>query len=386
MFVKAYIHTAIAILNSYDGTIPFHHYLKKYFSLHKKFGSRDRRHIAQLCYSFFRLGKSLSPVSIEERLFIALLLCQPAHPVMAQAKPEWKDIASADLHKRLQWVASHYAFTIEDIFPYPNAISKDIDYTAFCQSFLIQPLLYVRIRPGYKKQVIEKLTAAHISFQLITKDTVALPNTTKADDILAIDTEAVVQDSSSQQVLNILKENNYSNTIHTAWDCCAASGGKSILLHDILPGIKLTVSDIRKSILLNLQQRFKQAGINDYKWFVADIASDSFKSKQRFDLIICDAPCSGSGTWSRTPEQLYFFDESRIGYYADLQKRIVRNAAKGVAKNGFFLYITCSVFQPENEAVVHYIQQHLSLQLLHMQYYKGYTTQADTLFTALFQL
>lgn len=386
MFVKAYINTSIAILNGYDGTMPFHHYLKKYFSLHKKFGSRDRRHITQLCYSFFRLGKALPHIATEEKLFIALLLCQPAHPVLSQLKPEWKDIAATDLTNRLHWVNTHYAFTIEDIFPYKEDISGDIDYVKFCTSFLIQPLLYLRIRPGYEKQVAEKLTAASLSFQALSNATIALPNTSKADDILAIDTEAVVQDINSQQVLNILKENNYTENVHTAWDCCAASGGKSILLHDILPHIKLSVSDIRKSILLNLQQRFKRAGITDYQWFIADIASDSFRSNQRFDLIICDAPCSGSGTWSRTPEQLYFFDNKKITYYATLQKKIVRNATKCLNKNGFFLYITCSVFQQENEAVAQYIQQQLSLQLIHMQYYKGYDTQADTLFAALFQL
>jgi 16S rRNA (cytosine967-C5)-methyltransferase len=45
------------------------------------------------------------------------------------------------------------------------------------------------------------------------------------------------------------------------WDCCAASGGKSILVKDTLNSIQLTVSDIRQSILNNLQQRFAVAGI-----------------------------------------------------------------------------------------------------------------------------
>lgn len=295
-------------------------------------------------------------------------------------------MATADLASRLQWVNTHYAFTIADIFPYKEDISADMDYEKFCTSFLIQPLLYLRIRPGSKKQVEQKLTAADMPFEILSDEAIALPNSSRVDDIITIDKEAVVQDISSQQVLNVLKEDNYTKNIQNAWDCCAASGGKAILLHDILPQIKLTVSDIRKSILHNLQQRFKRAGINNYNWFVADIASDSFSSKQHYDLIICDAPCSGSGTWSRTPEQLYFFDEKKIDYYAALQKKIVHHASKCLNKKGYFLYITCSVFQQENESVVQYIQQQLSLQLLNMQYYKGYDTKADTLFAALFQL
>jgi len=50
------------------------------------------------------------------------------------------------------------------------------------------------------------------------------------------------------------------------------------------------------------------------------------------------------------------------------------------------LYITCSVFKNENEEVVKFISEQLSLQLLNMEYLKGYNQKADTLFTALFIL
>ena len=52
------------------------------------------------------------------------------------------------------------------------------------------------------------------------------------------------------------------------WDCCAASGGKSIMLYDLDPAIRLTVSDIRESILINLRKRFNEAGIKKYQSFV----------------------------------------------------------------------------------------------------------------------
>ena len=49
------------------------------------------------------------------------------------------------------------------------------------------------------------------------------------------------------------------------WDACAASGGKSLLLHELEPDIKLVVSDIRESILANLDERFQQAGLRKYQ-------------------------------------------------------------------------------------------------------------------------
>jgi 16S rRNA (cytosine967-C5)-methyltransferase len=198
-----------------------------------------------------------------------------------------------------------------------------------------------------------------------------------------IDEEVVVQDRSSQRVLEPLQE-HFTKTRFTAWDCCAASGGKTILLHDKHPQAAITVSDIRESIIINLKNRLKRAGLNAYRSLVADVTSPHFSLQQAFDLVICDAPCSGSGTWARTPEQLSFFPEEKIDYYAGLQKRIAVNASRHLTKGGAFLYITCSVFTRENENVVAYLEENTGLQLLTKKYFTGYTERGDTLFAALF--
>ncbi len=171
------------------------------------------------------------------------------------------------------------------------------------------------------------------------------------------------------------------------WDCCAGSGGKSILAYDTIPNIELTVSDVRPSILLNLKKRFSSADIKKYTSLVADLTNSSLITHHSsFDLIICDAPCSGSGTWSRRPEQLSYFKEEKINNYADIQKKIAVNASKALGQGGYFLYITCSVFKKENEEVINYLQEKTSLELISMKYFKGYEIKADTLFVALFTL
>ena len=110
----------------------------------------------------------------------------------------------------------------------------------------------------------------------------------------------------------------------------------------------------------------------------------SHLSTSSYDLILCDAPCTGSGTWSRTPEQLYFFEETVIDQYASLQKKIVSNAMPVLAPGGYFLYITCSVFKNENEAIVEFIKEKFHLTLVKMELLKGYDKKADTMFAALF--
>ena len=155
---------------------------------------------------------------------------------------------------------------------------------------------------------------------------------------------------------------------------------------DILGDIDLTVSDIRESILVNLKKRFKEAGIKTSKSFVADLAASKVKLPiSNSGLIICDAPCTGSGTWSRTPEQLYYFDKNEISKYSSLQKQIVSNIIPHLQPGGYFLYITCSVFKKENEEVVDFIKNNFGLEISRMELMKGYDKKADTMFAALLQ-
>ena len=203
----------------------------------------------------------------------------------------------------------------------------------------------------------------------------------------------MVQDYSSQRVaaflLMIKSEIPNRKSGIKIWDCCAGSGGKSILAFDVLQNVQLTVSDVRPSILSNLKRRFKEAGINHYHSITLDLTWPLSKamfsmSGTGFDLIICDAPCTGSGTWSRTPEQLFFFEREKINHYTALQKKIISNIISRVNKGGYFLYITCSVFKKENEEMVEYILQQSTLILIQKELFVGYDKKADTMFAALF--
>jgi len=380
----SHLNSAIQILEKYKGSEPFAHFIKNYFRQYKKFGSTDRRTISHFCYSYFRIGNALKNVSIEERILTGIFLCNhSSNDLLAHFKPDWNNKIHLSLAEKLSLINSH--FSVQVIFPWKDELSDGVDHEKFSESFFIQPDLFLRIRPGKKEMVLKKLTDAKIEFKQINNSCIALNNSTKIEDVIQINTEAVIQDYNSQQIRNFFEPQTTNHKAQTAWDCCAASGGKSIMLYDINPNIKLTVSDIRESILMNLKKRFEEAGIKKYHSFVCDLSTTNYKPQTtNYNLIIADVPCTGSGTWSRTPESLLFFSKSEIERYSELQKKIVANIIPSLSKNGKLVYITCSVFKKENEEMVDFILQKFPLQLEKMEVLKGYEMKADTMFAASF--
>lgn len=381
----SYLNSATTILTAYKGEEPFASFIKKYFSQHKKFGSKDRKQVSHLCYCYFRLGKVLSAVPVEERILTGLFLSShQSNEVLQELKPEWNERV-ADTFWEKQKLLSH-SFSILDIFSGETELSDSIDKEKFILSHLEQPDLFLRVRPGKENIVKQKLTTAGILFQTITHNCISLSNSSGIDELIVLDKEAVVQDYSSQRVgefMEVVRQTISDPLLLRVWDCCAASGGKSIMAKDILGDMDLIVSDVRESILINLQNRFLDAGIKNYESFVADLSKPLTISLSTFNLVIADVPCTGSGTWGRTPEQLYYFDEKKIEGYTALQKKIISNIMAQLEPEGYLLYITCSVFKRENEEVIEFIKEKFNLGIIKMELLKGYDKKADTMFAAL---
>jgi 16S rRNA (cytosine967-C5)-methyltransferase len=386
----SYLNSAMEILEGYYGEEPLASFLKKFFSQHKKYGSTDRKWVSHLCYCYFRPGKAWPDLPTQERIIAALFLCskEPGE-LLEQLRPEWNSKTSLSLPEKSLLINN--GFDLNAVFPWKNELSPGIEFEKFNALFFTQPDLFLRVRPGKEKIVKENLEKAGIDFEIISDNCLALPNNSKADAVIEMDKDAVVQDFSSQGVRPLLiaarpgYQERPDHSPPRVWDCCAGSGGKSIMVVDLLGKIELTVSDSRESILSNLKKRFASAGIKKYKAFETDLTKPVSTNTGSFDLIMADVPCTGSGTWSRTPEQLYFFDVKRIEEYVLLQRKIISNAITHLVPGGQFLYITCSVFEKENEEQADFIKEKFNLEIIRMEILKGYDKKADTMFAALLQ-
>ena len=381
---------AVRILEAYTHDMPLQGWLKNFFRENPQMGSRDRRQVTEMVYCFFRLGHALKHISKEERIITGIFLSNNKKElILEHLQPEWHEQIENPLEEKIEMVRLKYPdFDILEIFPWKNILSEGIDLRAYCLSFLEKPKLFIRIRPGKEKSVTAKLVSHQITFQdadplsILPFRAYAFANTTKLDGVILLNQEAVIQDLSSQQTALFLKKDG--NKISEAWDCCSGSGGKSILITDLNPGCQLTVSDIRESILNNLKKRFHEAGVPSPKYLKADLTDQHDLPKQMFPFIIADLPCTGSGTWSRTPEAMYFFKPESLTNYRQRQEKILSNIISRLKPGGVLVYITCSVFADENERVSSFILPSGNLKADQQQMIIGFGQAADSMYVSRF--
>jgi 16S rRNA (cytosine967-C5)-methyltransferase len=229
-----------------------------------------------------------------------------------------------------------------------------------------------------KAEVIQLLKKNQIEFRDENEHCISFNSNVKLDDLLT-PADYVIQDYASQKTGEFFDPHAKERW----WDCCTASGGKSIMLLDKQPNIQLTVSDVRDSILKNLHHRFSMYNYQSkYVSHSIDLLQPvtQFPSNH-FDQIICDVPCSGSGTWARSPEQYYYFTEEKLNEFHQKQLTISNEALQKLKSGGFFYYITCSVFKKENEAVVSTLLEN-NCSLVKSQLIKGISKGGDCLYIA----
>ena len=386
----SHLNTAAELIAQYSGGLPFNLYLKQFFASNKKYGSKDRRQITSLCYHYFRIGNALSSNEIKEKILASrFLIATEPDELISALKPELANGVNysslAEKCKRLLQFGINFHF--KNLFPLPHLLSDTIalDEEKFLLSHLQQPDVFLRIRPNQNEKVIAKLKQAEISYS-IENQTITISPNSPINTVFESDKLVVVQDLSSQQTASFIYEalahlNKLKDRIDL-WDCCAASGGKSLLAFDINPAIQLSVSDNRKSVLFNLQKRFTAAGIARFDSFVADLTKP-IHLPQAFPIIIADIPCSGSGTWGRNPEEFHHFSLDKLNDFASLQKNILTNVLPNLKLGGILIYITCSVYKTENEDIVAWLLENHQLKLLRMENIKGYHKKADTMFAAI---
>lgn len=137
-------------------------------------------------------------------------------------------------------------------------------------------------------------------------------------------------------------------------DLCAAPGGKTMQLLDIMSGTGAVVSrDISEAKLSLIEEEAARCGFEHVQIECADAAVFSEHDRRRFDVVLADVPCSGLGVIGTKPDVKYHVTHEGIASLVSLQSRILENALRCAAPGGTVVYSTCTLNAAENEEQVH---------------------------------
>lgn len=142
-------------------------------------------------------------------------------------------------------------------------------------------------------------------------------------------------------------------------DFCAGAGGKTLAIAAEMGNAgRIVACDTSEHRLNRAGERLKRAGSFIVERRVLSSARDKWVKRRAgrfdggFDRVLVDAPCSGSGTWRRNPDQKWKLAPDALAELSALQGEILDSAARLVAPGGRLVYVTCSMMRAENEAPV----------------------------------
>jgi len=160
----------------------------------------------------------------------------------------------------------------------------------------------------------------------------------------------VIQDEASQLVAALVGRGTH------ILDCCAAPGGKTLAIADRNPRANISAVDLHphRARLLRrmLSAPDSQTEVESRDILIVTADARDLPFTTRFDRVLADVPCSGTGTLARNPEIKWRLTPQDL---ADLQRRqlaILRSAMAQVAPGGRLIYSTCSLEKEENEDVI----------------------------------
>ena len=438
MIAEVRMKQAVAALASYRYREDLNSWLKNYMKAFPSMGSRDRRELRALVYGAVRMARLFPEATVEQQIGMGQVFAAgpssdfvqyarsrsgwdlPSLPVPGtdtlqsmpepgndtlQSIPEPGNDAMQSLRgpgfdalqssrgpgfDALQlcrhWAQEGLSFRADDWFPAHNRISSSIDQNELLKGFLMPPRTWVRLRAGREKVVENEWCEK----AWLWGNSETTPNARWVESGRPLDSLNSfqsgffeVQDLASQRTIRFMNPSSGESW----WDACAGSGGKSLLLHDREPGVKLFATDERQSTLQQLHERFTRAGIRSYSRYCVDIdqqdpLEQAGSFPRQFDAVLADVPCSGSGTWSATPDWLSRFEQHRITEFAERQFRLVSNLLPYVREGGRLVYLSCSLYADENEQVVDRLCSTFGWQCLDQGYEQALLEGGDVLFGA----
>ena len=368
-FLLESIEGALALVLRLEG--PADLALRSYFRSNEKLGRRDRGVIAETAFDILRNRRRYSHFaeglrgSLTRRLMVLSLAARfgeqvlaafglPPESLLAVRRLLSADPSSLSQAVRLSLPDWLHAELLDQLTRQGEA--DPVDALEKLGQVLLGPAsfdLRVNLIKTDRKALMSALTAQGIAAEALAEPATAVRLVGKpAIERLDIFEKGwfEVQDAGSQQLVEFAEPRRGQTVV----DFCAGAGGKTLAMAAAMRSTgQIYACDVSGARLQRLKPRLSRSGASNVQPFGIDTENDP-KLKRlaaRADLVLVDAPCSGTGTLRRNPELKWRMQPTSVDELSVVQSSILRAAARLVKPGGALVYATCSLLERENEAV-----------------------------------
>ncbi|MFV0627234.1 MAG: RsmB/NOP family class I SAM-dependent RNA methyltransferase [Alphaproteobacteria bacterium] len=325
---------------------PADNILNDYLRARKYIGSKDRRFITETVWKIIRNRLKLS-FDINSKHPRDILLCFVKDENLSEIFDDSQyglDSLTVQEEKKLKEINEN---------PYPAYVELETPlwlYDKIKDDKLLRALNSTasadfRINASNRDIVIAELKGEGYDFiktpyspiGIRSENRISLPNC-----IAYKEGKIDVQDEASQ-IVSLLCDVKESDKIV---DYCSGAGGKALTLSFLLKNKgKIQVHDIDWHRLEQIKPRIERLGVQNIE-ICREITDEDY------DIFIIDAPCSGTGTWRRSPDAKFRLTKDKLEELNKIQLNLLKTAYAHTKVGGKIIYITCSVLKDENESII----------------------------------
>lgn len=330
--------------------LPLDRFVNQYFRSHKALGAQDRRFIGETVYGMIRWKSLLDHIVGSGSLKQRARVFQAFQPQHFLSDPK---------------IPSHVKISFpEELFKLLKKKYGEIKAIELCQISNTQAPLFLRVNPlkTSQSELLQKLSQLKLTPSRLYPHALICHEKTNLRQLPEFKEGLFeIQDAASQAVSLLIEAKPKEQVL----DYCAGSGGKSLALAHLLEKSgQIYLHDLRPHILLEAKKRFKRAGIQNAQFL--DPAHPQLKKIiKKMDWTLVDAPCSGTGTLRRNPDQKWKFSLSLLERLSLQQREIFDKALTFVKPKGHIVFSTCSILSEENEEQLEFFLKKYPLTLTH---------------------
>lgn len=319
----------------------------RYFKQRRYAGSKDRRAVRELVFRAVRRSGERPETG------------RAAILGLAESDPQLLDLFGEPRGPELRQpgdIAAEAAFVPEWLIPELSPLVTREEWPALLERAPVD--LRVNVARTPRDEMLDQFV--HAEPTPISPWGIRLPPDSRIDDRPAFEAGLVeIQDEGSQLIALACNPQDGERIL----DLCAGAGGKALALAAAAPEASILATDSNRARLSRLGPRTARAGaiietrlLNPPKE-IEDLAD----WKGGADLVLVDAPCSGSGTWRRNPEGRWRLTPERLDRVVGVQQRLLDIAAELVRPGGAIVYAVCSLLSREGTGQIErFLSRHSS--------------------------